>query len=56
MSLTYRSVDAQSSDFAPALARLTRRGESDLERVEQVVKEILAAVRSGGDRAVIGYV
>jgi histidinol dehydrogenase len=56
MTLIYRSVDASSPDFAPALARLARRGESDLERVEPVVKEILAAVRARGDRAVLGYV
>jgi histidinol dehydrogenase len=56
MSKTFRSVDAQSPDFASALARLARRGESDLERVEPVVKDILAAVRSQGDAAVLGYV
>lgn len=56
MSITYRSVDAQSPDFAQALARLMRRGESDLERVEPVVKDILAAVRSQGDDAVLNYV
>jgi len=49
-------VDAQSPDFAPELARLVRRGESDLERVEPVVKEILARVRSQGDAAVLGYI
>ncbi|HEX2875731.1 MAG TPA: histidinol dehydrogenase [Polyangiaceae bacterium] len=56
MSNILRSVDAQSPDFAPALARLARRGESDLERVEPVVKDILAQVRSQGDAAVLGYV
>lgn len=56
MSFTYRSVDAQSSDFATALARLVRRGESDLDRVEPVVREILAAVRSDGDAAVLRFV
>jgi histidinol dehydrogenase len=56
MSLTYRSVDAQSPDFASALSRLARRGESDLERVEPVVREIIAAVRAGGDRAVLSFV
>jgi histidinol dehydrogenase len=56
MSFNYRSVDAQSQDFAPTLARLTRRGESDLERVEPVVKEILADVRAQGDAAVLRYV
>jgi histidinol dehydrogenase len=56
MTFNYRSVDAQSPDFAQTLARLSRRGESDLERVEPVVKDILAAVRSQGDAAVLGYV
>ncbi len=56
MSFTYRSVDAQSPEFSSALARLARRGESDLERVEPVVREILAAVRSHGDRAVLEQV
>jgi histidinol dehydrogenase len=56
MSLTYRSVAAQSPDFASALSRLARRGESDLERVEPVVRDIIAAVRQGGDRAVLSFV
>jgi histidinol dehydrogenase len=56
MSFSYRSVAGNSSEFAPALARLQRRGESDLERVEPVVREILAAVRSGGDQAVLEHV
>lgn len=56
MSFDYRSVDAHSPEFAPTLARLTRRGESDLERVEPAVKDILAAVRSQGDAAVLSYV
>lgn len=56
MSFSYRSVAANSPEFSPALARLARRGESDLERVEPVVREILASVRSGGDRAVLEHV
>lgn len=56
MSLTYRSVTAASPDFAREVARLARRGESDLDRVEPVVREILAAVRSQGDRAVLAAV
>lgn len=56
MSLKYLSVDANSPDFAEALGRLTRRGESDLERVEPTVREILGAVREQGDRAVLAYV
>ncbi|HEY6079127.1 MAG TPA: histidinol dehydrogenase [Polyangiaceae bacterium] len=56
MSFTYRSVAAQSPEFSAALAHLARRGDSDLGKVEPVVQEILSAVRSGGDRAVLGYV
>jgi histidinol dehydrogenase len=56
MNFSYRSVAAGSPEFASALVRLARRGESDLERVEPVVREILARVRSGGDRAVLEQV
>ncbi|MDH5491608.1 MAG: histidinol dehydrogenase [Myxococcales bacterium] len=35
-----------------ALESLSRRGEADLARVEPAVREILAAVRAGGDAAV----
>jgi histidinol dehydrogenase len=45
-----------SADFDALLARLRRRGETDLERVEPAVREILAAVRTGGDRALARYV
>jgi len=56
MTFTYRSVDALNPDFAQELTRLSRRGETDLERVEPAVKDILAAVRSQGDAAVLGFV
>jgi histidinol dehydrogenase len=42
-------------EFESALARLESRGESDFERVEPAVREILAAVRAGGDEAVQRY-
>jgi histidinol dehydrogenase len=38
-----------------ALSRLETRGEADFERVEPAVREIIAAVRSGGDAAVQTY-
>jgi len=38
-------------EFAELLETLKKRGESDLARVEPAVREILAAVRAGGDRA-----
>jgi histidinol dehydrogenase len=42
-------------DFDAALARLESRGESDFERVEHAVREILSAVRAEGDEAVQRY-
>jgi histidinol dehydrogenase len=42
-------------EFEAALARLEQRGLSDFARVEPVVREILAAVRSEGDAAVQRY-
>jgi histidinol dehydrogenase len=43
-------------EFDAWMTRLRRRGETDLERVEPAVREILAAVRSEGDRALARYV
>jgi histidinol dehydrogenase len=40
-----------TGDFETLMARLRRRGETDLDRVEQAVRAILAEVRSEGDRA-----
>ncbi|HSU38241.1 MAG TPA: histidinol dehydrogenase [Polyangiaceae bacterium] len=40
-----------TAEFDALLAKLGRRGESDLARVEPAVREILEAVRGGGDRA-----
>jgi histidinol dehydrogenase len=45
-----------SSEFAELLGRLERRGDTDLERVEVAVREILAAVKAEGDAAVKRYV
>ncbi len=50
-----RIVQDGTPDAARELARLETRGESDFERVEPVVREILAAVRSEGDAAVLRY-
>jgi histidinol dehydrogenase len=41
--------------FESALLRIESRGEADLSRVEPIVREILAAVRSEGDIAVQRY-
>lgn len=45
-----------TSDFSSTLSKLSRRGESDLDRVEPAVREILHAVRQDGDDAVRRYV
>ncbi len=51
-----RSAAMGTPGFEHELARLARRGESDLERVEPAVREILAAVRSEGDVAMRRYI
>lgn len=56
MSALLRSVTAGSPEFDATLARLVRRGESDLDRVEALVREVVAAVRSEGDAALARYV
>ncbi|MCA9586033.1 MAG: histidinol dehydrogenase [Myxococcales bacterium] len=45
-----------SPEFVQALAKLQARGDSDLGRVEGVVREVLDAVRARGDEAVLAYV
>ena len=51
-----QSVTEGTPEFGALLARLARRGESDLDRVEPAVREILSAVRSEGDAALTRYV
>jgi len=50
------SVTQGTAEFDALLARLARRGEADLDRVEPVVREILAAVRTEGDAGLRRYV
>ena len=45
-----------SPEFDEALIRLERRGETDLGRVENAVRDVLAAVKAEGDVAVRRYV
>jgi histidinol dehydrogenase len=45
-----------TADFDALLLRLRRRGETDLERVEPAVREILGAVRKEGDAALARFV
>lgn len=51
-----RSVEQGTGDFDAEVARLARRGESDLERVEPVVREILGSVRREGDAGLLAAV
>ncbi len=53
---TLTIVREGAADFAETLRKLARRGETDLDRVEPAVREILGAVRSEGDAAVRRYV
>jgi histidinol dehydrogenase len=46
-----RSATEGTADFDEQLGRLKKRGESDLARVEPTVREIIAAVQTGGDHA-----
>src|SRR4029453_16010429 len=50
------AVQAGSAAFDEVVARLARRGESDFSKVEPAVREILEAVRTGGDAAVHRFV
>jgi histidinol dehydrogenase len=51
-----RSVTQGTAEYDALLLRLARRGETDLDRVEPVVREILAAVRNEGDAGLRRYV
>jgi len=54
--IALRTATQGTSEYDALLARLARRGESDLDRVEPAVREILSAVRSEGDAALKRYV
>ena len=51
-----RIVEHGDVAFDEALGALERRGEADLESVEPIVREVLAAVRRDGDAAVRSFV
>lgn len=55
MSPRLRVVE-DGAELEQVLRQLERRGESDLERVEPAVREVLAAVKREGDAAVRRYV
>jgi histidinol dehydrogenase len=52
----FPTVAHDHPDFAATLERLSGRGEVDFEKVEGVVRSILADVRARGDEAVRAYV
>lgn len=56
MSSGLSFAESGTAAFTDLLRDLARRGETDLERVEGAVRAILAAVKQGGDRAVLAYV
>ncbi len=49
-------ISIGSPQWDPALHALALRGETDLEKVEDIVRAIVKDVRKGGDRAVRDYV
>jgi histidinol dehydrogenase len=51
-----RSARAGTPEYATELERLSRRGDSDLERVEAGVREVVSAVRKEGDPALRRYI
>lgn len=51
-----RIITKGTPDWASELSALARRGDTDLEKVEPAVREIVGAVRSDGDAAVRKYV
>ena len=51
-----RSAVQGTPEYDALLSRLARRGETDLDRVEPAVREILGAVRSEGDAGLKRYV
>jgi len=55
-SPTLRSVTQGTAEYDTLLSRLARRGETDLDRVEPAVREILNAVRAEGDAGLKRYV
>lgn len=49
-------ISSDSAQFSSMLLALSRRGDTDLERVEPAVRQILTDVAQDGDRAVRSYV
>jgi len=49
-------ISKDSADWKEIRTALAGRGDTDLDRVEPAVREIISAVREGGDKAVAQYV
>ena len=56
MTQKLRTVVEGTPEFDSALAELATRGQSDLDRIEPAVREIVDAVRREGDAALGRYV
>lgn len=56
MTVQLKTLRDGSAEFEDCLASLARRGDTDLERVEGTVREIVDAVRTRGDAAVSEYI
>ena len=56
MTQKLRTVVEGTPEFDSALAELATRGQSDLDRIEPAVREIVGAVRREGDAALGRYV
>jgi histidinol dehydrogenase len=54
--MSFRTVVEGTPEFDAALAALVLRGQSDLDRIEPGVREIVNAVRHEGDAALARYV
>jgi histidinol dehydrogenase len=50
-----RIIGSSDAGFKTLLAEILKRGEQDTTLVEEAVKEIIAAVKKGGDEALVEY-
>ena len=50
-----RIIGSNESGFKPLLSEILKRGEQDTTLVEEAVKEIIAAVKARGDKALVEY-
>ncbi|MCC6502061.1 MAG: histidinol dehydrogenase [Deltaproteobacteria bacterium] len=50
-----RIIGSTDAGFKPLLSEILKRGEQDTTLVEEAVKEIIAAVKARGDKALVEY-